>query len=267
MNPIVRRATPTFSVQVTGEQIPHTYREDGIVVGSQLTLDVEPRLSLAWRVEPRHWNDGFTLLVFHNTTGFCPYRDPVDLNWHGQLIVETKQDDCVTHVPEEGTHFFTFVLHRKRGLFKWFERLSEPLRFSETVPSVKVALGRTRDLADLEETLRRNEIGRLAHQANLNEQKLRRLRSLRQLEEYEKPPAKVPQSGINPLIAEELEDFDASIDAIDAKNRKTEEFKKSEQYKRMTPTQRKAALKNLDDLLDPAEIRARMEMRRRQKKG
>ena len=118
MNQIVQRATQTPATTAAGEQLPlRSYNEEGIVVGSQLTLDVEPRLTLAWRVDPSYWNDGFTLLVFHSTTGFCPQRLPVDLNLHGRLIIETREDGTFTQVPEEGSHFFTFVLH-KRSFFK-----------------------------------------------------------------------------------------------------------------------------------------------------
>ena len=267
MSHIVRRATPTSSVKVTGEQLPlRSYKEEGIVVGSQLTLDIEPRLSLAWRVEPRYWNDGFTLMVFHSITGFCPDKYTVDLNQHGQLIIETKQDDCVTHVPEEGTHFFTFLLHKKR-FFRWNEKMSVPLRFSETVPSAKVALGRTKDLTDLKEMLRRNEVGEIEHEANLNEQTLRCLRSRRKLEEFKNPPATTPEDGTDPSIREDLGDIDAIVEGFLAKKRKLSELKMSAEFQSLGRSERQTVIKRIKERFDPAEISARREQRRNQKKG
>jgi hypothetical protein len=103
---------------------------------------------LAWRVEQWYWNSGFTHLVFRNTTGFCRQQDPEDLNLHGRLIIETREDATFTQVPEKGTHFFTLVL-RKKVLLGLREKLSV-LRFSEMVPPAKVAIGRIEERIDLQ---------------------------------------------------------------------------------------------------------------------
>jgi len=266
MNNIVRHSTQTAAITESGEQLPaRSHQGNGLIVGSQLTLSIESRLSLAWRVEPRHWDHGFTLLVFHSTTGFCPQQYPHDLNLHGRLIIETREDATFMQVPEEGTHFFTFVLQRKIFFGLW-EKLSV-LRFSEIVPSAKVAIGRIKDRIELQNMRQQHEVGGIANEANLNEQKLRRIRSQRKLEEYENPRAKTRQSGVDPLIAEELEDIDAMVEAMFAKNQKLSELKKSERFGKLSPQEREAVIERIAERLDTGEISARREMRRSQKKG
>jgi hypothetical protein len=266
MNHIVRRSAQTAAITETGAQLPaRSHQGNGFIVASQLTVDVEPRLSLAWRVEQWYWNDGFTLLVFHSTAGFCPQQYPDDLNLHGRLIIETREDATFAQVPEEGSHFFTFVLHKK--VFLGLREKLSVLRFSEIVPSAKVAIGRIKDRIELQNMRQQHEVGEIAHEANLNEQKLRRLRSQQKLEECENPPVKTPQSGIDPLIAEELEDIDAMVEAMFARNQKVSELKKSERFRKLSPREREAVMERIAERLDAAEIGARREMRRSQKKG
>jgi hypothetical protein len=176
MNHIVRRTSKNSEVQQTVEALPaRSHRSDDITVASQLSLGVEPRLSLAWRVTPWCWRSGFTLLVFRSMTGFSAERRPEDLNKHGQLIIETKEDGVLEEVPQEGSHFFTFVLHKK--ILLGLSEMVSVLRFSETVPSAKVAIGRIRDQIELQEMLERHEVGEIEHEAKRDEAKVRRIRS------------------------------------------------------------------------------------------
>jgi hypothetical protein len=197
--------------------------------------------------------------------GFCPTKHPDDLNLHGRLIIETREDATFTHVPEEGSHFFTFVLHKK-VLFGLREKMSI-LRFSETVPSAKVAIGRIRDRIELQDMLQHHELGKIEHQANRNEQELRRILSQRKLEEFRNPTVKATESRIDPSIREDLEDIDAIIEGFLAKKRKLTELEKSSEFQRLSPQERETVKERINERFDPAEISARREMRRSQKKG
>src|SRR5437667_10188028 len=151
VNQIVRRVAATPAPTKGSESLSRakTHRSGGIFVTSQVALGIEPKLYLSWAVIPSYWATGYTLLVFHSTTGFSPERYPDDLNRHGQLVIETVQDDGRELHPEEGTHYYTFVLHKK-CLLGLREKMSV-VRFSETIPSAKVAIGRIRDKLELEE--------------------------------------------------------------------------------------------------------------------
>ncbi len=137
MNEIVRKANSEIQ-QMTEASPLRTEHVNEMTVASQLTLGVEPRLWIGWRVKPWYWGDGFSLKIFRSMTGFSAERCPEDLNEHGKLIIETKEDGVFENVAEEGTHYFTFVLH-KQSFFKWCEKLAI-IRVSEHVPSAKVAL-------------------------------------------------------------------------------------------------------------------------------
>ena len=261
MNHIARRVPKDSSIQQGDGQLPaRSYRTNNMVVASQLSLGVEPRLSLAWQVEPWCWESGFSLLVFRSGTNFCPDNDPDDLNQHGQLFIETTQDSVHEEVPVEGTHFFTFVLHRK--IFRLFKQTSA-LRFSETVPSAKVALGRIKDQTDLQDMAQHHELAKIEHAAKLNEAIIRRIRSQRTLEEMQNPTPRKTQTAGEALIAEDLETFEAMLEAMVANRRKVSDAKKDERFRKLTPKQRKAILEWLAERLDPAEISARTEMRAR----
>jgi len=258
MGHIVRRTTQNSAIQENNEQLPpRTHQGNGIVVASQLTLGVEPRLALAWSVDIRHWVDGFTLFVFHSTKEFSPQQYPDELLLHGQLIIETRENGEFTQVPEEGTHFFTFILHKKT-LFGLREKMSA-LRFSEIVPSAKVAIGRIKDRLELQQLVQRNEVEPIEHEARVDEAKLRRLRARRALEEYENPPAPKPRVGGKALIAEDLEYIDAMVEAVLARDQKISQLKRDKVFRTLKRKERESILDWINEHLDAGEISARRE--------
>jgi hypothetical protein len=258
MNHIVRRATKAPVVTATGHELPtRTFKNGGISVTSQLSVGIEPRLFFAWSVVPRYWTQGYTLLVFRSMTGFCTEKYPADLNLHGQLIIETNQDARHEECPTEGTHYFTLVLHKKIWL-GMREKMSV-VRFSEIVPSAKVALGRIKDQVDLQELVGRHQVGTIEYEAKLHEAEVRRIQARRKLGEAMNPPRKT--TGAESLIAEELENIDAMFQASFAVKKKMIELKKDPRFLSLGRKERQAILEKLQERLDAAEIAARHEMK------
>src|SRR5437016_10662975 len=175
---IVRRVPQTPAQhEPASDLLPaKTHSAGGVCVRSQVALGIEPKLFLSWAVPASYWSAGYNLLVFHSISGFCPEKEPEDLNRHGQLIIETNRDASYEGHPDEGTHFYTFLLHKKI-FFGWFEDPTAIVPFSETIPSARVAIGRIRNKLELEEMRRRHELGEIEHEARLDEAELRRMHS------------------------------------------------------------------------------------------
>src|SRR5205807_2341321 len=104
----------------------------------------DPRILLAWNVRWKYWSNGYKLLGFRSTTGFASHERPEDLSAHGQMFLEETADGSVEQSLPEGTYYYTFILHRE-GIFRWSRVLSDPLRFSEVIPSARTAIGRIED--------------------------------------------------------------------------------------------------------------------------
>ena len=265
MNPVVCKVASAYLARSTTAQVlTRIHRINNITVASRLALGVEPRLSIAWEVDPRCWSRDFSLLIFQSLSGFCAQRYPQDLNEHGSLIIETLEDSQFEFVPTEGQHFFTFVLHR-RILLGLFERMGV-LRFSETVPSAKVATGRIRDLSELQEMQLRHELRQIERESDLNGAKIRAIKSRKTLHEFDHPTLRDVEY-VDPVIAEAKEDVDALVDALIAKKEKLSELKNNPKFMKLGPQDRKAVMDRIKDRFDAAEIGARREMRRSQKKG
>jgi hypothetical protein len=92
---------------------PRPLRGEGLVMESQLYLGARPELHLSWAIIPSYRRTGCKLWVFHSTTSFSSAEDPDDLERHGRLIIETKQDGHQTLYLAEGDHFFTALLAKK----------------------------------------------------------------------------------------------------------------------------------------------------------
>ncbi len=234
-----------------------THHGDGIFVESQLSLGVEPTLHLAWAIVPSYWRKGFTLLVFRSSNGFSPEKHPEDLNRHGQLVIETTCDGRHTERPEEGSHYFTFLLQR-RCFFGLVENIAM-VRFSECVPSAKVGLGRIRDQIDLQAMLQKHEIDGIEHEARLNEAQLRLIQSRRRIKEAVEPS--VPIKNRNDVIAHESEAVDVIMEAFVARREKLQAIRRDPKFKKLKPAERQAIIDAIEERLDPAEITARREMR------
>lgn len=254
MSQIVRRV-PTETVLTNGEdrRPVRSHRGSGLVVESQLHVGIRPELQLAWNVQPPYWKQGYVLMLFHSTTGFSPDRYPDSLQLHGNLIVETTTDGDFTIHPEEGTHYYSFLLH-KRTLFGIVEKV-EVVRFSETVPSAKVALSRIRDQIEFEDLRHRHEITPLEHEAKLNETKVRLANSRRQIDQQNTPPSK-PRSPTEKRIHDELSDIDATVAAMFAQNTKLEELENDPRYIKLTKAQKKMVKDHIREALHPGEFRA-----------
>ena len=109
------------------------------------------------------WAKGYTLMAFRNDTGFLQHeKNPEYLTLHGDMFIETNRDGYHQERPEEGTVYYTFVLHRK--VFFGLVDDSRVVRFSETIPSAKVGIGRIRDQVDLQSLLQKYELGNIEHE-------------------------------------------------------------------------------------------------------
>ena len=261
MSQIVRRAAETPVAQGQADDLlpAKTHRVAGMFVTSQVGLGIEPKLYLSWAVQPSYWESGYTLLVFHSTSGFSPEKYPDDLNRHGRLIIETTRDAYHEERPEEGPHYFTFILYKK-SLFGLSENLSV-VRFSETIPSAKVAISRIKNKVELEEMRRQHELSQIEHEANLDEAEMRRLHAKERLADMKNPSNRKKATGADAIIAEELAGIDATVDALVAKGRKIEELKKDPRFKKLTRAERDDVIQRINERLDAAEISARRDMR------
>jgi len=262
MNYFVQRIERHSTVVETSTDLPARRHQFGpIVATSQLSVDIEPRLRLSWQVLGRAWGSGFKLLIFRSSTGFSAESQPDDLNKHGQLFIETIHGGSHCEVPHEGTHFFSLVLNRT-GLFGLWETQSI-LRFSETVPSAKVAIARIRDQIELHDMVQRHALGKIEFPAKLNEAKIRSLRSQRSLQEIEHPEPRKTQNSAEILLEEDLQYINAMIEAIFAKRKKISELENDERFRKLSPEERAEILERIAERLDAAEFSARWEMKRK----
>jgi hypothetical protein len=161
------------------DYLPVVKRQDKeLTVSSQLRLGMQPAMFASWEVPSWCWRDGFRLMIFRSATGFAPDRRAKDLSTHGQLIREEATDGTFEEHLPEGTHYYTYLLHRK-GLL--FEHMCI-VRFSETVPSAKVAIGRMKDVMELQRLSRQHERWPLEDEIESNDLLIRHHRSMRHLE-------------------------------------------------------------------------------------
>jgi hypothetical protein len=257
MGQLVRRAVQPLAATENEDQLPEKkHSGGGIFVTSQVALGIEPKLFLSWAVLPSHWAKGYTLLVFHSMSGFSPEKYPEDLNKHGRLIIETVQDDWREERPEEGSHYYTFVLH-KRGFLPLWEKVAV-LRFSETIPSARIAIGRIRNKLELEEMRRRHEIDEIEHEAKVNEAQVRRLRSREQLASAEQP--KAAERNVDRIVSDEMRGIEAVVEALLAKHQKIAELKRDPRFKKLSRAEKQAVIDRIETRLDAGEISARREM-------
>lgn len=260
MNPIMPRLIQSQLLQNDADLLPaRLHRIDELTIESQLSIGIEPRLSMVWRVSPQYWNARYSLLVFESTTGFSPELYPRDLTKHGSLIVETRDDSYLQQVPAEGTHYYTFVLYKKAFL-GLFERMNV-LRFSETVPSAKVVIGRVKDKVELKGMLRQEEVGEIEHEAKLDEAKIRRIHSKRNLEQMDSPPKpNVPPAVKKSAVGKKMDEIDAVVEAAFAARAKWKDIKNDPRLKNLSRKERKALLTRIMEDLDLGEISAENEM-------
>ena len=260
MNQIVRRPANTPLLAQGEETLPaRSHRSGPITVTSQLTIGIEPRLRFSWSVSREHWQEGYTLLIFRSYSGFSHEKYPRDLSKHGQLVIETTEDGSHDEVATEGQHFITCLLHKK-SLFGLCEHMSV-VRFSETVPSAKVAVGRIKDQIELRELLVKHEVMELEHEAKVNEAELRRRRSNQELHDSGNQEKRKPSSRGGSLVEDELAGIDAMVEALIAKRNKIAELLGDARFRKLSKREQRAVLKRVSERLDPSEISARRDVK------
>jgi hypothetical protein len=162
-------------------------------------------------------------------------------------------EKVLSRVPE-GTYYYTLLLC-KQGLLL---RRIEMVRFSETIPTVKIGIGRIKDRIELETLAKHQELGELEHEAKLNETELRVIDSRKRLKAAKEERIELP---INPLIAEELRAIDLIIDGQVAKREKLFALKENPKFLGLTRAERTVLIKEIERRLDPGELSAGQDVR------
>lgn len=156
------------AIEKADESLPAVmHRKEGLSVTGQRTLGIDPRVLLTWSVEYRYWADGYRLMGFRSTSGFAPDQHPEEMSAHGQMILEEISDGSLEERLPEGTYFYTFVLYKRTFLGLW-EHMSV-VRFSETIPSAKTAIGRIEDQLRLQQLKEDHELHGIKSQIAKNE--------------------------------------------------------------------------------------------------
>jgi predicted ATP-dependent endonuclease of OLD family len=132
------------------------------------------------------------------------------------------------------------------------------LRFSETVPSARVAIGRVGDQLTLKGMLRDGEVGEIEHEARRDEAEIHKIQARRNLEKIKAPPPipKTEQPKKKSAIDEEI---DAMVEAVLTSKSRFKEIKKDPRLKNLTPKERKEFLERLAARLDLGDISAQSE--------
>jgi hypothetical protein len=263
MNAIVRRTSaalaPSSSASPNALVVDRMHRNRDVLVRCQLSVDVRPSIYLAWHVHEAAWRKGYRLKIFRSANGFSPERYPDDLTKHGQMIAEAHEDSTYIEHPPEGTLFYTFLLQRKY-LFGLMETLSV-LRFSETIPSAKVAIGRIEDRVRLKELEQRYELGVVNHQASMGEAELRLLQVQRKLQAKQNPATPRPsQQELPESISESIRTADTVVASVIAIHKRMEALKIDPEFLKLPVATQRMILKHLKRDADVAEISAKLKM-------
>jgi flagellar motility protein MotE (MotC chaperone) len=255
MGPVVRRSRQLLTLECENDtQQVESHRSRCIAVESQLSLGIEPTLRLEWKVDQQIWNDGFKLLVFRNTSGFCAEEFPDDLNRHGALIVEKRHDAGADERLPEGTYFYTFVLLKTR----WFGflRSIDVLRFSTTVPSAQVALARIQDKTKLRELVQQEILAPMKFHAEIYDAKAKRLESRQKFKQLRYPKEQAHEKKGNPVVNKRLNVVEALIEAYLGKSMKLEELKRDPRFAQLSETDQKDLFERIERHMHPGDISA-----------
>jgi hypothetical protein len=256
MSQVVKRRRQSLIIDCDGDRQPiETHRTQSMTVESQLSWGIDPKVSLAWTVEPAFWRRGFKLMVFRSTTGFCPDENPADLNSHGALITEKRHDGTSDERVAEGTYFYTFVLCKRH--WHGLTRSTDILRFSLNIPSAKVAIGRIQDQRALRELAQAEILGPMQFHTEIYETKARRKAARRTLREASHRPESTQTAPKNKVIEDAKSTVDAIIEAFLAKGQKLEEVQKDPRFGQLSESDRRKLFRRIKEVFDPAEILAR----------
>lgn len=239
------------SLEQVNESPPAVTRQkQGLSVTSQKTLGMNPRILLTWSAEYHHWADGFRLMGFRSASGFAPDQHPENLSAHGQMILEETADGTLEERLPEGTHFYTFVLY-KRTYFGLREKMNI-VRFSETIPSARTAIGRSEDHLKLQQLREDHDLHGIKSQIARNEAMLALHRSNQKLAGLMEPrPEKSLEEEVRreveSIVRQKLKKAMTRIEMLTALRDVEKRLKRNPSWKKLDPKQQQ---KLMDDILE-----------------
>jgi hypothetical protein len=261
MKGIVRRVQRDISagdLRKADEYLPAVERRtDGLFITSRKSIGADPSVLLTWNVDYQYWANGYRLLGFRSATGFAPELRPKDLSAHGQLILEEMADGSLDDRLPEGTHFYTFVLH-KPICFGCFEIMADPVRFSESIPSARTAIGRIEDQVRLQQLQEDHQLRGVRGQIAANEAAIALYRSQQKLAELLAPKpddsleARVRRD-VEQKVRKRMETVMSKVEFAVALQEVRRNLENSAGWQTLSPEQRDDLLKEIVDDLDPRE--------------
>jgi hypothetical protein len=260
MKGIVRRVQTDIStgdLRKADEHLPAIERRtDGLLVTSRKTLGADPGVLLTWNVDYQYWGQGYRLMGFRSTTGFAPELHPKDLNAHGQMILEEMADGSLDDRLPEGTHFYTFVLHKPI----WFGLLEamSVVRFSESIPSARTAIGRIEDQVRLQQLQEDHQLRGVRGQIAANEAAIALYRSQQKLADLLAPKpddsldAQVRRE-VEAVVRKKMKKAMTRVEILVALQEVQRELKRKPIWKKLNEDQRKKLLNDVIEDLDASE--------------
>lgn len=258
VNRAVTRVSPNQSaIQPDEVVLPAVERrKDGLLVTSQTSLGVDPRVYLQWNVDSEYWLQGYRLLGFRSPRGFAPDAHTSLLQMHGEMFLEETENGSREERLPEGTHYFTFVLHKKTF---WKESMSV-VRFSESIPSARTAISRIEDQLRLQKLQQDHSVAELNRQIEMNNAIVALHRSSAKLEELTKPKpddsleAQVRRE-VEAVVRKKLKKAMTRVELIVALQDVQKQLRRSPSWKKMDALKRERMLqKVVEDLDDDEEL-------------
>ena len=253
MSNVVRRVAQEMD---DGDFLPPIDRQgEGLVVRTQKCLGAQPHLLIEWEADENWWDQGYKLLGFRNGDGFAKDIKPKDLSAHGQLILEETSNGSRRECLPEGTYYYTFLLRKHH----WFmPSFTEPVRFSETIPSAKTAISRIEDqmkvVALRDELELRPSLSEIAR----NETEIKLLRSREALARAKAPkPDDSPEANVRrevePLVQKAMEHAYTRVELVTAREALLKKIKKHAGFKSLTREQQEQLIDEIAEALDADE--------------
>jgi hypothetical protein len=252
MKGIVRRVQTDISagdLRNADQYLPAIERRiEGLLVTSRKTLGADPGVLLTWNVDYQYWANGYRLMGFRSATGFAPELHPKDLSAHGQMILEETADGSLDDRLPEGTHFYTFVLH-KPICFGCFEIMAGPVRFSESIPSARTAIGRIEDQVRLQQLREDHQLREAAIALYRSQQKLAELLAPKPDDSLD---AQVRRE-VETVVRKKMKKAMTRVEILVALQEVQRELKRKPIWKKLTEEQRKQLLNDVIEDLDASE--------------
>jgi hypothetical protein len=237
---------------------PVKRQADGLTVVCRANVGVDPGVLIQWNVAPPHWAKRFRLLGFRSTTGLAANRRTRNLDEHGQLIIDEQAlgGQLEERLPE-GTYFYTFLLHRP-VLCGMREELSDPVRFSETIPSARTAIGRVEDRLKLQQLREDLALRGVRAQIAANEAEIALQKSNKKLDELRAPkPADSIEAEVRRevevQVKKKLKRAMTRVELVVALQDVQRQLKRSSGWKRLSQAERDQLLKDVIGDFDASE--------------